>query len=138
MCDYVVNRAAADLPQNTTSNLFVVSGGRVLVLGLIGEIAAEIQAQTTGITATAGGTNGTVTLISDASLSSLATGILVGVSSETVGSTGEGVRPALYDGPAVLSDGASVQWHSSQSSTGQMSWTLWYRPLDPAAKVEAA
>jgi hypothetical protein len=41
----VASKASATLPATTTQNLFTISGGRVLVKGLIGEVTTVVQAQ---------------------------------------------------------------------------------------------
>jgi hypothetical protein len=40
-----VSRAAAALPASTTGNLFTVTGGRILLTGIVGQVTTVIQTQ---------------------------------------------------------------------------------------------
>src|SRR5579859_6798280 len=55
-----VSRAANTLPATTTGNIFTVSGGRILVLALVGQVTVAIQNQACSLSinavATAGST----------------------------------------------------------------------------------
>jgi len=53
-----VSRAAANLPQTAAGNLFAVSGGRILLVALVGEVTTIIQAQATTVKLTSTPTTG--------------------------------------------------------------------------------
>lgn len=135
-CEYVVTRAAANLPQTTTETLFAVSGGKVLLLGIIGEVTTAIQAQNDSAALYIGANDNVIPF--NANLNGAAAGSLLG-------STAGGASPidayAVYpvlQQPVVAQDGCAVSFQCSASNTGQIAWTLWYKPLDPGAKVTAA
>src|SRR4051812_15927533 len=54
-----VDRAAATIPATTTTTLFTVTGGRIILTGLIGEVTTIIQAQANAIKIVSTPTTGT-------------------------------------------------------------------------------
>lgn len=133
MCEYIVERTAANLPQSAQSALFTVSGGRVLLLRLVPEVATAIQNQSNTATVYANPSVGSdVSLMSPGDIGNQAAGILWG----NAGTTGYSVV-SFPSVPFVVPTG-TIDLSCSASSTGQIKWVLVYQPLDPGAKVEAA
>ena len=56
---FKVSRATAALPQTTQSALFTVTGGRVMILGVVGEVTTIIQNQANNTKLVANPTTGT-------------------------------------------------------------------------------
>lgn len=135
-CEYVVVRAGANLPQSTTEDIFSASGGKVLVLGVIGKVTSDIQASSTVLNIWAGAVN-QLLLVNGANITSQVAGTLIGtaLSSNTV-ELGDAV--SYVNSPVVLDDGGVIQANCTSSHTGQVEYTLWYRPLEQGAKVTAA
>lgn len=134
-CELMVVRPAADLPQTTTQDLFVVSGGAVVVTAVIGEVTAAIQEQTTNITLYAGSV-GAVWWSSN--ISSQPAGKYLGWDEPGASMIADTVVRPILRYPLLLHDGVAIKLSSGASSTGQIKWTLLYRPIDPGAKVTAA
>lgn len=135
-----VDRAAANLPQTATGALFTVTGGRVLVTSIVGEVTTAIQvllnAAKLRATPAVGAVNdlsGTVD-ISGAGVGSLlgATGL---AADPLVLSTGGGV--SNLRNPVIVAIG-SIGLNTAASATGQAKWSLTYIPLDNGASVAAA
>jgi hypothetical protein len=126
-----VQRAAASLPQSTTETLFSISGGNVLIVGLVGEITTDLESLANTATVTVGD----VTVISgtfeDVPAGNLASGTPTFIATDETVSL-----PTKL--PLISSAGTTVSLQCSASITGQVRWTLWYRPLDPGASVAAA
>jgi hypothetical protein len=134
----LVTKAAANLPQTATANLFTVSGA-VLVTGILGQVTSALGATATNLSL---GVTGSVTAISTA----------VAVTSGAVGQMFVPVAAAGVGGAAVFSLApfvpaardafvpfivavANITWTTSANDTGQMKWSLWYVPIDAGASV---
>lgn len=137
MCEYTVERAAANLPQSTHHALFTVSGGRVVVTSLVGEVTTGVQNQsnTTFLTAYNPDFPSTpVTVSTSIGMSDLADGMLIS------GADGAYyvVKPQLAVQPLELPSGGSIHLSCAASNTGQVKWLITYEPLDPGAAITAA
>jgi hypothetical protein len=135
--EITVRRAPATLPQSATENLYVVSGGAVLILGIVGHVTADISAPASfgpqcNLTA------GTYTSPPFGETSEAA-GLYFG--GGTIAQPGAGersteaVHPLLFDGPLFMPSGAHVHLACGGNRSGEMEWVLWYRPLDQGAAV---
>lgn len=138
-----VEEPAAVLPATATGHLFTVSGGRVIVTGLIGEVTTVCSATATtaslGVTPTSG-TASTTGLCSATAVTSLEVGTLVSLPI-TKGAllaganAGSGVQ-VPGSGGYVVKPG-TIDLTTSATNTGAMKWTLTYIPLDDGATVAA-
>jgi len=129
-CQYVVRRDSATLPQSTTETLYEVSGGDVLLLGIVGLVTDAISSGAATVDVWLAGSG----VATAADYSSEAAGTYVGGG----GDRGAAVRPIFFDGARLAPDGSTVALACSANRTGEMSWVLWYSPVDPGAKVVAA
>jgi hypothetical protein len=134
-----VQRAAANLPQTATGNLFAVTGGRVVVTSIVGQVTTVIQAQANAVklraTPTVGAVNdmsGTVDINAAAVGSLLAATGLAG--DALVLSTGGAV--SMGRNPILVAVG-NIGLNTAASSTGQIKWTLTYIAYDIGAAVAA-
>lgn len=140
-----VDRPTDTLPQTATEALFNITGGRVAVTSLVGEVTTVIGTGTTPdakliYNPTAAGTS--FDLCTAVSISADAVGqqyyiagnvatpgaLLVG------GAVGQ--SNAVFDMPLVLSEGA-IELNMDESVTGSVTWTLTYIPLDDGAAIAA-
>lgn len=133
-----VAKAAASLPQTGTQHLFTITGGRVLVRLLFGEVTTIIQSTDPVAKITGTPTVGTaVDIASTVDLSSLEAGGLLMV---------EGDGSALIKGNAGGSffvNGARefvaatgyIDLITGANKTGATKWDLYYIPLDDGASV---
>jgi hypothetical protein len=131
-----VQRATDTLPQTATETLFTVSGGRILLKALIGEVTTAIQNQACNLS---------VVVDSDAGAADDLASVL-SIANDGVGTyyTPEGDGTALLKTgigwgqscltPVVIGAGV-IQITTSASNTGSVKWDLYYLPLDPAAYV---
>lgn len=136
----LVSRATATLPQTTTGNIFTITGGRIIVRGLVGTVTTIIQNQLNNTKLTSSPTTGTaVDLCTVTDIANLEVGGMVALPA-AVGSAlakGNGGALALADPLLVLPVG-SIVLNCAASNTGSVKWDLIYTPLDNGAQVAAA
>jgi hypothetical protein len=137
---FAVDRATAALPQTAQSALFTVAGGRIAVLGIIGEVTTVIQTQANNTKIVANPTTGTdVDLCAVLSITAKEVGTLFGITGTfadaMVGANaGATVMP---DRPVVVPIG-TIDLSCAASNTGSVKWRLIYLPIDDGATVTAA
>ena len=136
-----VTRATDTLPQTATEALFTVSGGRVLINLLIGEVTTIIQNSDPVAKLTANPTTGSsIDIASTVDITSLEVGGML---------VCEGDGTAIVKsnaGAAYLSGGVgkwvmpigTIDLTTGASKTGNVKWDLFYVPLDEGASVTAA
>ena len=130
MCEYTVERAAANLPQSSQSALFTITGGRVLLVGLLGEVTTDIQNQSNLADVKVNPSVGSdVTMLSLSNIQGHSTGTML---SEDISVA------ASFLNPHRVCPVGTIDLSCAASSTGQIKWLLKYEPLDPGAKVTAA
>jgi hypothetical protein len=135
-----VEKAATTVPQNAATDIFTVSGGRVIITNLVGEVTTVIGGTTPALTlvhqSTVGGdiTFGTSLTITADEVGTLYAVDGVGNAIET-GSSGVVESSAK---PIVMAEGDIAMNVSAADATGAIAWTLTYIPLDDGASVTAA
>lgn len=135
-----VDRATANIPQTATGTLFTVSGGRILVTSILGEVTTAIQAQANAVKLRATPTTGSVNdLSATVDINGAAVGSLLGATGlaadALVLSTGGGV--SNLRNPIIVAIG-NIGLNTAASSTGQIKWSITYVPYDNGATVVAA
>lgn len=136
-----VSRAAATLPATTTTSYFQVSGGRILVHLLLGEVTTVCSATATNLKVTSTPTVGTaVDVAANLAIASFEVGAILVVEGDGTAligtSAGSGFAPALVQVPWVCPTG-NIRLTTSATNTGATKWDLFYQPLDPTAVVVA-
>lgn len=132
-----VSKATAALPQTTTGTLFTVTGGRVLLTSIVGEVTTVIQTQANNMKLVATPTTGTaVDICAVLDVSAKEAGCLFGItglfSDALVGANaGATVVPR---NPVVLPIG-TLKLSCSASNTGNVKWICTYIPLDVGAAL---
>ncbi len=135
-----VDRATASLPATTQAAIFTVSGGRVLLTSLVGEVTTVIQNQACNLKVTANPTTGTdVDIAANLNVQADEVGCLYGItglfSDALVGANaGAGVVPRN----GVVLPVGTLDLVTSATNTGSVKWSLTYVPLDNGASVAAA
>lgn len=135
-----VERATDTLPQTTAEALFTVSGGRVLVTSIVGEVTTVIQTQANNTKLVANPTTGTsVDICAVLDISADEAGCLYGITGTfadaMVGANaGATVAPAR---PVVVPVG-TIDLSCAASNTGSVKWSITYVPLDDGAAIVAA
>lgn len=136
-----VSRAAANLPASAAGNIFTVSGGRILLVSLVGEVTTIIQAQACTVKVTSTPTTGTAVDLSavSASISGLEVGgkLTLPAAAATALVTGNAGGVIGKQAAWVIPIG-NISYTTSATNTGQIKWDLTYVPLDAAAQVVAA
>lgn len=150
----LVTGAAKTLPATATGHLFTVSGGRVILCSMTGVVSTVIQAQacTIAVGNTPSGASAATTSVASASgsVSGVAAGASFGVQAFSSGSpqallfTGaSGVLAAADlgvsadDGGLCLVPAGTIDWTTSATNTGAVTWTVGYIPYDAGATVTA-
>jgi hypothetical protein len=135
-----VDRATASLPATTQSAIFTVTGGRVLVTSLVGEVTTAIQNQACNLKITANPTTGTdVDIAANLNVQADEAGCLYGITglfSDALVGANAGATVAPRN-PVVLPVG-TLDLVTSATNTGSVKWSITYVPLDNGASVAAA
>jgi hypothetical protein len=137
-----VARAAAVLPATTQAAIFTVSGGKVLVTSLIGEVVVALSATANTVKVTGNPTAGTdVDFCAVGTTTSKEVGSILSLpgvvaSALTVNNAGGG-NPISPTGQ-VAQIGTIDLVTSATQATGTVKWTLTYIPIDNGATVTAA
>lgn len=136
-----VSRATSALPATAALNIFTVSGGRILLISLVGEVTTIIQAQACTIKVTSTPTTGTAVDLSavSASLSGLEVGgkLALPAAAATALVSGNAGGVIAKQASWVIPIG-NISYTTSATNTGSIKWDLTYVPLDAAAQVVAA
>lgn len=137
-----VARATATLPASTLGNIFTVSGGRILLVGLVGEVTTAIQNQACTVsigTAPTVGTGSATALGTASSVIAAPIGTHIaaapGAAATVDLSTQAGV---LFQAARFIINAGSITITTSATNTGSVKWDLLYIPLDLAGSVVAA
>lgn len=132
-----VSRATAALPQTTAETLVTITGGRVILANIIGEVTTVIQTQADN-----------AKLVFNPTEAGASTDIcaVLNITAKAVGTlfsiTGT-VATALQSGlwltttmatPLILSEG-TIDLDCAASNTGSVQWDVYYLPLDEGATV---
>lgn len=138
-----VARATAALPQTAAGSLFTVSGGKVLITSLVGEVTTVIQTQAdaTKLTFDPVDAGATQDLCATTDITADAVGTIYSIT----GTPATALQDALnflppnkgLAQPIVLKPGA-ILLDCAASNTGSVKWDLTYIPLDNGASVVAA
>lgn len=138
-----VARATAALPQTTTSTLFTITSGQILLTGIWGEVTTVIQTQAnnTKLTfdPTATGASQDMCAVLDITADAVGTIYTITGTAATamqdalnwVPSNKALAQPILLKPGAILLDCAA-------SNTGSVKWAMTYIPLENGAAVAAA
>jgi hypothetical protein len=138
----LTNAKHATLPQTAAQNIFTVSGGRILVVSLTGQVTTAIGSTATTLKVTNTPTAGTATDIATATaITSKEVGTHISLpvtpgSALVVGANaGAAVQVPGHQGWLIQPGTISVT--TSASTTGGISYDLVYIPYDNGASVAA-
>jgi hypothetical protein len=136
----LVNRATAALPQTAAAAIFNITGGRVLITSIVGEVTTIIQTQTNNTKLTANPTTGTsVDMCAVLNISADEVGCLYGITgvpADALIGTNAGLT-RIPDRGLVVNVG-SIDLDCAASNTGSVKWSCTYVPIDNGAAVAAA
>ncbi|HYE77546.1 MAG TPA: hypothetical protein VEI97_06145 [bacterium] len=136
-----VTKATADTITNGSVALFTVSGGRVLLTSIYGEVTTVIGAGATNSKLVFNPTTGTtVDMCANLDIDADEAGSLYSItgtpSDAMLRSESGAVRNMSSNG--IILDVGDIEHTCSADRTGSIQWTLWYIPLDDSASVAAA
>lgn len=135
-----VDRATATLPQTVAAAIFTVTGGRVLVTMILGEVTVVIQTQANNTKIKSVPTAGsTVDLCAVKDITALEVGgklVVPGVAATALTQANAGAIIAETT-PVVVAAG-SISLDCAASNTGSIKWSVWYCPIDDGAFIVAA
>jgi hypothetical protein len=124
-----------------TVPLFTVSGGRIKVTQILGEVTTVMQALATNVRLSANPTTGTTrNMCANLNIASYAAGDLLGI-------TGVNTDPMLPPATSgvleaqtfgVIVQEGTIDLISDAAPTGSIKWTLKWVPIDEGAAVVAA
>lgn len=139
----LVQRATATLPASGAQNIFTVSGGRILLVALVGEVTTVIQAQSTTVKVTSTPTTGSAIDMSSATadVNALEVGGRISLANPPAAATALVKTNAGYTNlPAVntIVPPGTISYTTGATSTGSIKWDLIYIPYDDACSVAAA
>lgn len=135
-----VERADASLPQTAAEALFTVTGGKVLITGIVGEVGTVIETQANNTKLTANPTVGTsVDICAVLSITADEAGTLYSITGTLtdalVGTTAGAVAAQAKN---VIVNAGTIDLNCAASNTGTIAWTVFYVPIDDGAAIEAA
>jgi hypothetical protein len=134
-----VDKVTAVLPATAYGALFTVSGGRVLVTGLIGEFTVAADATATTVKVTGTPTTGTAvdwttaTAVTSKEIGAQMTLPAAAGSALVVSNAGAGGQLQVKS-PYVAAIG-TIGITTSATNAGSAKWTIFYVPLDDAGVV---
>lgn len=138
-----VERATAALPQTTAAAIFTITGGRVLITSIIGEVTTVIQTQADATKLQFDPTDAGATqdLCATTDITADAVGTLYSITGTPAGVLQDGLNFLSSDKMIarglVLKPG-SILLNCAASNTGSVKWSLTYLALDTGAAVAAA
>lgn len=136
-----VNRTTSSLPASTDLSLFTVTGGRIIVTGLVGEVTTVIQAQANAVKIKSVPTTGTAKDISGTlDINAYEVGSLVSLDGTALSTalSGTNAGAALFLKAGIVIPIGAIKLNTAATNTGAMKWSLTYVPFDVGATVAAA
>lgn len=140
---FVENTSHTTLPQTAAQNIYTISGGRILLLALFGEVTTIIQAQSTTVKVTSTPTTGSAIDMSSAAadINALEVGGRIALANPPASGTAMVKTNAGYtnlEGVYTIVPIGTISYTTGASSTGGLKWGLFYVPLDIGAQVVTA
>jgi len=134
---FKATKAAANLPQTTQSALFTITGGRIRVLGIYGEVVTDIQAQANATKLISNPTVGAdVDICATNDINGDAAGTIYNVtgtlSDAMVATTSGAVKDQAS--PVIVAAG-TIDLSCAASNTGTTKWVMDYIQIDNGVTV---
>jgi hypothetical protein len=140
----ITTRQTAALPQTADDALFRITGGKIRVLGIVGEVTTVIQnqANNTKLKINPSGVGADVDLCAVLDIANDAVGTLYTITGDFSDAMQDGLWSLETDktmeaGGVILGPG-DIELDCAASNTGAVKWTLNWEPVDEGANVAAA
>lgn len=137
----IEERDSAALPQTTDEALFRITGGKVRILAITGEVTTVIQTQAnnTKLKFNPAGTGADVDLCAVLSTTADAVGTLYTITGDFSDAMQESLWAAESDktmepGGVILGPG-DIELDCAASNTGEVKWTVEWEPVDGSANL---
>jgi len=132
-----VERLAAVLPATAAQTIFTVTGGRILLTTLVGEVTTVCTATVTNLKIDAVGTVSTV--VTPLAINTLVTSLAVGneFAFSALGAVATVGSAVTQNNETIIPPGI-VRITTDATNTGAMKWLVTYIPLDDGATVAAS
>jgi len=132
-----VSRATAALPQTTAETLVTITGGRVILANIIGEVTTVIQTQAdnTKLVFNPTETGASTDICAVLNITAKAVGTLFSITGTVATALQSGLwLTTTMATPLILSEG-TIDLDCAASNTGSVKWDVYYLPLDEGATV---
>lgn len=132
-----VDKATAALPQTATGTLFTVTGGRILLTSIVGEVTTVIQTQANNTKLVSTPTTGTaVDLCAVLDISADQVGCLYGITGTfATAMVGANAGATVLPSNGIVIPVGTIGLSCAASNTGSVKWSITYVPLDEGASV---
>lgn len=139
---FSVTSAITALPATTTVDLFVVSGGRVVVTSLTGVVTTIVQAQANAIKLVATPTTGTANdMCATLDINAAEVGAQVSLdgvlATALQGAVNKSGSVGFMTKRQIVAIG-KIRLNAAATNTGAITWTVTYIPLDNGAAIASA
>lgn len=135
-----VDRATATLPQTTAGAIATITGGRVRITQIVGEVTTVIETQANDTKLTANPTTGTsVDICAALDISADEAGCLYGITglnTDAMIGINAGALPAQTRD--VIVNIGTIDLDCAASNTGSVKWSIFWTPIDDGAALVAA
>lgn len=140
-----VDRATAALPQTTAGTLFTVTGGRIILTSILGEVTTIIQTQTNATKLQSVPTTGsTVDLCATKDITALEAGGFLSLIAEadvspfSAALQQQNAGATTLHGLSIIIPIGAIKLNCAASNTGNVKWSMTYIAFDDGATVVAA
>lgn len=131
---FTVERLTKNLPQSADEAIFRISGGRVLVTSIIGEVTNLIQTQANNTRLKLNPTTGSdVDLCANLDITADAVKTLYVCTGTLANALVDSIGVALLQAIPWVLDVGDIELDCAASNTGQIKWLITYVPLDGGA-----
>jgi hypothetical protein len=135
-----VDRASATLPASTATAYYTITGGRVMVTLLLGQVTTLVQTQANAAKWTSTPTTGSaVDVCATKDITGLEAGGLLVVNGTAATAMTQANAGAIIAGtvPFIVAAGV-LKFDCAATNTGATKWSLFYLPVDDGAFVVTA
>lgn len=135
-----VDKATIAIAAVSTKSVFTVTGGNILMLGLVGEVTTIIQAQANAVKFVSTPTVGSATdLCATVDINGLEAGGLLSVAGAAATAlTKANAGSVLWAITPIVVAPGTIGFNTAADNTGNIKFSIWYVPLEDGAYVSAA
>jgi len=137
---YKAERGATALPASAAAALFNVTGGRVAITKIVGQVTTVIETKANNTKLTANPTVGTsVDICAVLNITADEVGTLYGITGTNTDAL-IGINAGALPGQTrdVVVNAGTIDLDCAATNTGAVKWSIWYVPIDEGATVTAA